>query len=99
MQGRLRAPCSLFGLGSPLGCYSVVRLLLVRLRAVLLGHTGRRIRLPLATPAPPPAGVRLRRGQVVGQGVCDLLNGAELFACGIEMVVGARRVALGRGEQ
>ena len=52
-----------------------------------------------AAPASPAPGVRLRRGQVVGEGVCDLLDRAELLARLFEVVVRTRRVALGRGEE
>ena len=50
-------------------------------------------------PAPRLASRCLGRGEVLGEGVGDLVDRAELLACLVEQVVRARRVPLGRCEQ
>ena len=72
-------------LGLPL---AVPRLLLRRLRLLL-------------TPSPPAAGAAarlLRRGQVLGERVRDLLQRPEVLAGCVDELVGTRGVALGRSE-
>ena len=94
----------LFGRGSLLGCYGFVGLrgAPVRCRSgvappwTACAHA---VGLLLPPAAPTAARVRLRRGQVVGEGGRDLADRAEALAGGLEVVVGARRVAVGGGEQ
>src|SRR3954447_14793261 len=74
------------------------------LRAVVLRPALRlRLRLALLLPLPPPApgaaGGGLRRGQVVGERVRDLLDRAEPLASRVDQLVRPRGVALRRGEQ
>src|SRR4051812_21473877 len=69
----------------------LLRLLPLALRLALL--------LALAAPAARAAAGGLRRRQVVGQRVRDLLDRAEPLAGCVDQLVGARRVALRRGEQ
>src|SRR5438046_584887 len=69
-------------------------------------NSRRRLRLDLcadlllAPPAPARAGRRLlRRGQILGQCECDLVQFSQLLARLVDQLVRARRVALCRGEQ
>src|SRR5215204_4728002 len=92
------------GLGRRLllvGCRGGQRLhvAFLRLLLVLVRRLGLLLRA-LAPPAPARAtGVRLRRGQVVGERVGDLVDRRDPLAGGLDQLVGARRVALGRREQ
>ena len=87
----------LFGRGSLLGCYDPTG----RSAVLLWQAPARRCRRPSSSGAAPPtaSGMRLRRGQVVGERVRDLLDRPERLAGAVEHRVRARRVALGRGEQ
>src|SRR6266566_8352731 len=58
-----------------------------------------RLLLAPSTPAARAPARLLRRRQVLGEPVCDFLQGAELLAGGVDQLVGARCVALRGGEQ
>src|SRR5690242_21319891 len=70
---------------------ALVLALPLRLRLALL--------LALAAPAAGAAARGLRRRQVVGERVGDLLDRAEPLASRVDQLVRARRVALGRSQQ
>src|ERR1043166_113199 len=87
---RLRRRCRLRRLAVFLG--------LCLLPFLLLG--GLRLALLLALPPPPPRPARsLRRGEVVGQGVCDLLDRPEPLPRRVARARGTRGVDLREAQQ
>src|SRR5207247_1170294 len=70
-----------------------------RVGGLRLGSARRRALLLAAPPAPRARRAGLRRGEVVGERTCDLMDRAESLACVAEQPVRPRCIALGAREQ